>query len=132
MEKGKTMEFEYEFDETKYLIEGELNIETTAGQKFIARAGDILYFPRGCGATFSSDSYGLAFYVSALTCLNHSAIMGRLLTSHCSGSAPNDRVSHRSNLLPDCRCLARMFSAGTRETTIVWTMDVVALTAEKC
>jgi hypothetical protein len=47
----------------KIILEGEFEISDETGQKVTAKPGDVFYFPKGSKITFSTPSYGLAFYV---------------------------------------------------------------------
>lgn len=47
----------------KIILEGEFEIADETGQKVQARPGDVFYFPKGSTITFTTGSYGLAFYV---------------------------------------------------------------------
>lgn len=46
----------------KIVLEGEFDIEDETGQKVRATRGDVFYFPAGAKITFTTESYGLAFY----------------------------------------------------------------------
>jgi ethanolamine utilization protein EutQ (cupin superfamily) len=48
----------------KIILEGEFEISDETGQKVTASPGDVFYFPKGATITFTTPSYGLAFYVS--------------------------------------------------------------------
>ncbi|KAE8146752.1 RmlC-like cupin domain-containing protein [Aspergillus avenaceus] len=61
-EKGTPLIYEYTYDEMGIVLEGELEIADETGQKVLGTPGDVFYFPRGTKVTFSSASYGLAFY----------------------------------------------------------------------
>jgi hypothetical protein len=47
----------------KIILEGEFEISDETGQRVTAVPGDVFYFPKGATITFSTPSYGLAFYV---------------------------------------------------------------------
>ncbi|KAB8231946.1 hypothetical protein ETB97_004816 [Aspergillus alliaceus] len=64
LEKGTPLVYEYHYDETKIIVEGEFEISDETGQKVTAGPGDVFYFPKGSKITFTTPSYGLAFYVS--------------------------------------------------------------------
>jgi uncharacterized cupin superfamily protein len=49
----------------KIILEGEFEIADESGQKVAARPGDVFYFPKGAKITFTTESYGLAFYVGS-------------------------------------------------------------------
>ncbi|GAB1206661.1 hypothetical protein APSETT445_005355 [Aspergillus pseudonomiae] len=62
LEKGTPLVYEYHFDETKIILEGEFEISDETGQKVTAGPGDVFYFPKGSKITFTTPSYGLAFF----------------------------------------------------------------------
>jgi len=62
LEKGTPLVYTYTYHEMKIILEGEFEISDEAGQKVIATPGDVFYFPKGTTITFSTPSYGLAFY----------------------------------------------------------------------
>jgi uncharacterized cupin superfamily protein len=64
LEKGTPLVYEYTYDEMKIILEGEFEIADETGQKVTAKPGDVFYFPKGAKITFTTPSYGLAFYVS--------------------------------------------------------------------
>lgn len=47
----------------KIIVEGEFDISDETGQKVHAVAGDVFYFPKGSKITFTTETYGLGFYV---------------------------------------------------------------------
>jgi uncharacterized cupin superfamily protein len=63
LEKGTPLVYEYTYHEMKIILEGEFEISDETGQKVKAGPGDVFYFPKGSKITFTTDSYGLAFYV---------------------------------------------------------------------
>lgn len=63
LEKGTPLVYEYTYDEMKIILEGEYEISDETGQKVTAKPGDVFYFPKGSKITFTTPSYGLAFYV---------------------------------------------------------------------
>lgn len=56
--------YEYTFDEMKIILEGKFEISDESGQKVEAFPGDVFHFPKGSKVTFTTPSYGLAFFVS--------------------------------------------------------------------
>lgn len=52
------------YHEMKIILDGHMYISDESGQKVKATKGDVFYFPKGATITFSTDDYGLAFYVS--------------------------------------------------------------------
>ncbi|KAL1972569.1 hypothetical protein VTN31DRAFT_6983 [Thermomyces dupontii] len=62
LEKGKELIYEYTYHEMKIILEGEFEISDETGQKVTAKPGDVFFFPKGAKITFSTISYGLAFY----------------------------------------------------------------------
>jgi len=66
LEKGTPLVYEYTYHEMKIIIEGSFDISDEAGNKISkAVAGDVFYFPKGSKITFTTDDYGLAFFVGA-------------------------------------------------------------------
>ena len=66
LEKGTPLVYEYTYDEMKIIVEGQFEISDETGQKVTARPGDVFYFPKGAKITFTTEDYGLAFYVSVM------------------------------------------------------------------
>lgn len=64
LEKGTPLVYTYTYDEMKIILEGQFEISDETGQKVTASPGDVFYFPKGAKITFTTESYGLAFYVS--------------------------------------------------------------------
>ncbi|PLB49269.1 hypothetical protein P170DRAFT_358413 [Aspergillus steynii IBT 23096] len=62
LEKGTPLVYEYTYDEMKIILEGEFEISDETGQKVTATPGDVFHFPKGAKITFTTPSYGLAFY----------------------------------------------------------------------
>ncbi|KAF9884483.1 hypothetical protein FE257_001744 [Aspergillus nanangensis] len=62
LEKGTPLVYTYHYDEMKIILEGEYEIADETGQKVTATPGDVFYFPKGSTITFTTPSYGLAFY----------------------------------------------------------------------
>ena len=59
----------------KIILEGQFEIADETGQKVTATPGDVFYFPKGAKITFTTETYGLAFYVSDI-------IFWHIITSH--------------------------------------------------
>ena len=62
MEKGKSLEYTYTYDEAKIIVEGDMTVTEAGGETVKVVAGDVLYFDKGAKMTFSSESYGIGFY----------------------------------------------------------------------
>ncbi|CEJ59663.1 ethanolamine utilization protein [Penicillium brasilianum] len=62
LEKGTPLEYTYTYDEMKIILEGQFEISDETGQKVTALPGDVFYFPKGAKITFTTETYGLAFY----------------------------------------------------------------------
>jgi ethanolamine utilization protein EutQ (cupin superfamily) len=60
MEKGKPLTYTYTYDEAKVILDGSMYV-SDGYSKVKAKAGDVLFFPKGATITFSSDNYGLGF-----------------------------------------------------------------------
>lgn len=63
LEKGTPLVYTYTYDEMKIILEGHFVIADETGQKVTASPGDVFYFPKGAKITFTTEDYGLAFYV---------------------------------------------------------------------
>jgi ethanolamine utilization protein EutQ (cupin superfamily) len=60
MEKGKSLVYTYDYDDTKIILEGHFYF-SDGEQKVKGEKGDVLFFPKGATITFSTDSSGLAY-----------------------------------------------------------------------
>lgn len=47
----------------KIIVDGSFTISDETGQKVLATKGDVFNFPAGCTITFTTEDFGLAFYV---------------------------------------------------------------------
>lgn len=63
LEKGTPLVYDYHYDEMKIILEGQFEISDDTGQTVTAGPGDVFYFPKGSKITFTTEDYGLAFYV---------------------------------------------------------------------
>lgn len=63
LEKGTPLEYTYTYDELKIILEGDFTITDASGQTHKATPGDHFLFPKGAKITFTTESYGLAYYV---------------------------------------------------------------------
>ncbi|KAI9853822.1 MAG: hypothetical protein M1824_000851 [Vezdaea acicularis] len=62
LEKGTPLVYTYTYHEMKIIVDGEFDISDETGQKVHAVKGDCFYFPAGSKITFTTESFGLAFY----------------------------------------------------------------------
>ena len=62
MEKGKSLEYNYDYEEMKLIVEGEMIISDESGNRVHAKAGDVFYFAKGSTIRFESPSYGIGFF----------------------------------------------------------------------
>ena len=62
LKAGQSLKYTYTYHEMKFIVEGSFIIEDETGQKVLAKAGDLLYFPKGTSITFSTDNFGLGFF----------------------------------------------------------------------
>jgi ethanolamine utilization protein EutQ (cupin superfamily) len=62
MEKGPALVYDYNYEEMKIIVEGEMIIADETGQSVEARPGDVFYFTKGSRITFSSPTYGIGFF----------------------------------------------------------------------
>ena len=63
LEKGKELVYTYTYDEMKIILEGDFTISDETGQSVKAVPGDHFYFPKGVKVTFTTETYGLGFFV---------------------------------------------------------------------
>ncbi|KAI9641615.1 hypothetical protein NHQ30_009469 [Ciborinia camelliae] len=63
LEKGTPLIYEYTYDEMKIIVDGEFTISDETGQKVHATKGDVFYFPKGSKITFTTETFGLGFFV---------------------------------------------------------------------
>lgn len=52
------------YHEMKIILDGHFFITDETGQSVKGVKGDVFYFPKGSKITFTTDDFGLAFYVS--------------------------------------------------------------------
>jgi uncharacterized cupin superfamily protein len=62
MEKGPALVYDYDYEEMKIIVEGEMTITDETGVKVDVTPGDVLYFAKGSRITFESSSYGIGFF----------------------------------------------------------------------
>jgi len=61
---GPAHDYVYDYEEFKYIVEGQLNLTDGTGQYVEAKAGDLMYFPNGTFVNFGCpNSGGLGFFV---------------------------------------------------------------------
>ncbi|PSS14904.1 hypothetical protein M430DRAFT_254284 [Amorphotheca resinae ATCC 22711] len=63
LEKGTPLVYDYTYHEMKIIVDGEFDIADETGQKVHAVKGDVFYFPKGSKITFTTESFGLGFFV---------------------------------------------------------------------
>merc|ERR1712176_1283664 len=59
MDAGKPLEYYYDYEEMKYIVEGEFHLTDGTGQKVAAKAGDLMYFPAGSSIVFDTPKTAL-------------------------------------------------------------------------
>lgn len=60
---GAPLDYEYTYDEMKVVVEGEFHLTNLdTGQQVVARATDVLFFPKGSRIRFETPDRGLGFY----------------------------------------------------------------------
>ncbi len=62
MEKGKVLEYIYDYEEMKLIVDGEMIISDELGNRVHARPGDVFYFAKGSTIRFETPSYGIGFF----------------------------------------------------------------------
>ncbi|WP_289283178.1 MULTISPECIES: cupin domain-containing protein [unclassified Methylophaga] len=55
--------YTYDYEEMKYIAEGEFIISDESGKQVHAKVGDVLYFANGETITFTTPSRGVGFFV---------------------------------------------------------------------
>jgi uncharacterized cupin superfamily protein len=63
LEKGTPLVYEYTYHEMKIIVDGEFEISDEKGKKVHAKKGDVFYFEKGSKITFTTETFGLGFYV---------------------------------------------------------------------
>jgi len=56
LRKGPALHYTYEYEEFKYIMTGQFDLLDGTGQKVAAKAGDLMYFPKGCAVKFESGT----------------------------------------------------------------------------
>ncbi|KAK5064802.1 hypothetical protein LTR84_000636 [Exophiala bonariae] len=64
VEKGAKSTATFGFSEVKYVISGDIVFSDGNGQRVVAKAGEVVYIPKGATITFESEQGGKAFYVA--------------------------------------------------------------------
>lgn len=59
----KPLVYTYDYEEMKYVADGEFIITDESGQKVHASIGDVLFFGNGETITFETPSHGTGFFV---------------------------------------------------------------------
>lgn len=63
LEKGKPLDYTYDYEEMKIVVEGEFIItEVKTGQKVHAKVGDVLYFADGDHIIFETPNRAVGFF----------------------------------------------------------------------
>lgn len=62
IEQGKPLSYDYDYEEMKMIVEGEMIISDETGNKVHAKPGDVFYFANGSRIQFESPSYGIGFF----------------------------------------------------------------------
>ena len=63
LEAGQSMTYTYTYHEMKLIIDGEITIADATGQSITATKGALFYFPSGSTITFSTEDYGMGYFV---------------------------------------------------------------------
>lgn len=63
LEAGKELDYTYDYEEMKIVVEGEFNItEVNTGKKYNAKVGDVLYFTDGDRIIFETPNRAVGFF----------------------------------------------------------------------
>lgn len=60
---GTPLVYEYTYHEMKIIVDGSFDISDETGNKVHATKGDVFYFPKGSKITFTTEDFGLGFFV---------------------------------------------------------------------
>ncbi|KAI1333175.1 RmlC-like cupin domain-containing protein [Xylariaceae sp. FL0255] len=63
LEKGTPLVYKYTYHEMKVIVDGSFDITDESGNTAHGVAGDVFYFPKGATITFTTDDFGVGFYV---------------------------------------------------------------------
>merc|ERR1711865_125465 len=56
MNAGPQLEYTYDYEELKLIVDGEFNLTDGTGQNVVAKKGDLMYFPKGTRMTFDTPN----------------------------------------------------------------------------
>jgi len=62
MEKGKELQFTFDYDEASIILEGEMTMAEKGGETITLKSGDVIYLEEGSDITYASESSALVFY----------------------------------------------------------------------
>ena len=62
LEKGNALNYSYDYEEMKIVVEGTFIISDDTGQKVTATVGDVLYFPSGSNIKFETPDHAIGFF----------------------------------------------------------------------
>lgn len=62
LEKGNALNYSYDYEEMKIVVEGTFIITNNTGQPVTATVGDVLYFPSGSIIKFETPDYAIGFF----------------------------------------------------------------------
>ena len=62
MKRGNALNYTYTYDEMKYIVSGEFHLTDGTGQKVVAKAGDLVHFPKGTAVVFETPNEALGWF----------------------------------------------------------------------
>ncbi|QMU62371.1 MAG: DUF861 domain-containing protein [Gammaproteobacteria bacterium] len=62
MQKGKELQFAFDYDETSIILEGKMAMAEKGGETIVMKTGDVIYLEEGADITYTSDFSALVFY----------------------------------------------------------------------
>lgn len=65
LEKGCKATTTFAFSEYKYVLEGTFIVTDQERNRFVGKAGDVIFIPRGSTITFETENGGRTFFVSS-------------------------------------------------------------------
>ncbi|WP_349828538.1 cupin domain-containing protein [Brevibacterium litoralis] len=63
LKAGEALEYQYTYDEMKFVVKGEFHLtDLGTGESIVAKAGEIIFFPKGVNVKFETPEYALGCF----------------------------------------------------------------------
>ena len=62
MRDGPALHYTYTYEEMKFIVQGEFHLTDGTGQQVVAKAGDLMYFPKGTQIAFETPNEALGCF----------------------------------------------------------------------